>query len=50
MPRAALDAVPSARVLPISAIAGLSAKLPIASPTPRTGADWFDAGREDRAY
>jgi two-component system chemotaxis response regulator CheB len=48
MPRAALDAVPSARVLPIEAIADLLATLPVASPGPRTGADQLDTAPEHR--
>jgi two-component system, chemotaxis family, protein-glutamate methylesterase/glutaminase len=48
MPRAALDAVPSARVLPIPAIANLLAALPIASPSPHAAADRFDAAPEQR--
>jgi two-component system, chemotaxis family, protein-glutamate methylesterase/glutaminase len=39
MPRAALDAVPSARVMPIPAIANLIATLPVASPATRSVAD-----------
>jgi two-component system chemotaxis response regulator CheB len=43
MPRAALEAVPSAKVLPIPAITDLLATLPPAAPRPRPGADRFDA-------
>jgi two-component system chemotaxis response regulator CheB len=48
MPRAALDAVPSAHVLPIPAIAELLTALPIASPSPRATADRWDAAPEHR--
>lgn len=48
MPRAALEAVPSARVLPIPAIADLLATLPVASPSSRAPAGWFDAASEHR--
>jgi two-component system chemotaxis response regulator CheB len=43
MPRAAIEAVPSARVLPIGAIADLVASLPVAPPSPRTVGDRPDA-------
>jgi two-component system chemotaxis response regulator CheB len=46
MPRAALEAVPSARVLPIPAIADLLATLPTATPHPR--ARPTDAAAEPR--
>ena len=48
MPRAALDAVPSARVLPLQAIAAVLAALPIASPNPRAAADRFGTAPEHR--
>jgi two-component system chemotaxis response regulator CheB len=48
MPRAALEAVPSARVLPIPAITDLLATLPIAAPTGRLAADRVDIGPERR--
>jgi two-component system, chemotaxis family, protein-glutamate methylesterase/glutaminase len=48
MPRAALDAVPSARVLPIPAIADLLTTLPVAPPSPHEARDRFDAAPEHR--
>jgi two-component system chemotaxis response regulator CheB len=48
MPRAALEAVPSARVLPIAGIAKLLTTLPVAAPSQRTPADRFDAAPEHR--
>ena len=48
MPRAALEAVPSARVLPIPAIADLLLALPIASPAVRPGTRRPDAASEQR--
>ncbi len=48
MPRAALEAVPSARVLPIAGIAELLTTLPVAAPSQRTAADRFDAAPEHR--
>jgi two-component system, chemotaxis family, protein-glutamate methylesterase/glutaminase len=46
MPRAALAAVPSARVLPIPAIADLLATLPTATPTKRAAAEQVDIAPE----
>jgi two-component system chemotaxis response regulator CheB len=46
MPRAALEAVPAARVLAIPAIADLLSTLPVAAPRPRVEADQLDATRE----
>ena len=48
MPRAALTAVPSARVLPIPAIADLLATLPAAPTSPRASADRLDTAHERR--
>jgi two-component system chemotaxis response regulator CheB len=48
MPRAALAAVPSARVMPIPEIADLLSTLPVASPTTRSVGDRADATREHR--
>jgi two-component system chemotaxis response regulator CheB len=51
MPRAALEAVPSARVLPIPAIADVLSTLPIvqaAQPGSRASADRLDSTREHR--
>ncbi|HVE70425.1 MAG TPA: chemotaxis protein CheB [Thermoanaerobaculia bacterium] len=47
MPRAALEAVPSARVMPIPAIVDLLVTLPVASPAARAGAR-ADAAAEGR--
>jgi two-component system, chemotaxis family, protein-glutamate methylesterase/glutaminase len=49
MPRAALAAVPSARVLPIPAIADLLATLPTATPTKRAAAEQVDIAPERRS-
>jgi two-component system, chemotaxis family, protein-glutamate methylesterase/glutaminase len=48
MPRAALEAVPSARVMPIPAIADLLVTLPVASPVTRPAAERADTPREVR--
>jgi two-component system chemotaxis response regulator CheB len=48
MPRAAIEAVPAARVLPIAAIADLLVTLPVASPSPRASADQIDTTTEHR--
>ena len=48
MPRAALESVPSARVLPIRAIADLLATLPVAVTRPRPGVSRPDAAAEPR--
>jgi two-component system chemotaxis response regulator CheB len=48
MPRAALDAVPSARVLPIPAIADLLVTLPAAAPTRQPAANRRDDAPEHR--
>jgi two-component system chemotaxis response regulator CheB len=48
MPQAALDAVPSARVLPIPAIAELLATLPAAAPPRQPAADRRDDAPEHR--
>jgi two-component system chemotaxis response regulator CheB len=49
MPRAAIEAVPAARVLPIAAIADLLATLPVTSPSPRASADRIDIATEHRS-
>jgi two-component system, chemotaxis family, protein-glutamate methylesterase/glutaminase len=48
MPRAALEAVPSARVLPIAAIADLLMTLPTAVPSPRVAAGGLGTTSEHR--
>jgi two-component system chemotaxis response regulator CheB len=48
MPRAALEAVPSARLLPIPAIAELLTTLPVTVPSPRPAASQFGAESEHR--
>jgi two-component system, chemotaxis family, protein-glutamate methylesterase/glutaminase len=48
MPKAALEAVPSARVLPIPAIAELLTTLPVASPSPQVAADRLGIASEHR--
>jgi two-component system chemotaxis response regulator CheB len=48
MPRAALEAVPSARVLPIPAIADLLATLPVSTSTVRADPGRVDAAHEQR--
>ena len=48
MPRAAIEAVPEARVMPISAIADLLVTLPVASPDGRPQTDRSDVLREHR--
>jgi two-component system, chemotaxis family, protein-glutamate methylesterase/glutaminase len=48
MPRAALEAVPSARVMPIPAIAALLAGLSVAPPRPPAVVDRFGVGPEPR--
>jgi two-component system, chemotaxis family, protein-glutamate methylesterase/glutaminase len=47
MPRAALEAVPAARALPIPAIADLLTTLPVAAPRQPAAADRADADRAD---
>ena len=48
MPRAALEAVPSARVLPIQAIADMLVTLPVAASTPQPAARRFGTASEQR--
>jgi two-component system chemotaxis response regulator CheB len=48
MPNAAIEAVPSARVLAIPAIADLLATLPVAAPSPRAATEQSDATSELR--
>ena len=48
MPRAALEAVPSARVLPIPAIADLLTTLPVAVPSQRSAAGRLGTASEQR--